>query len=132
MDARRFAIVSTALPASVPTFAVLAVAPVLGATRNLQVDILIAAAVRRDEGYDQLSPAVRIVRIAHADLAQAPGQSLEVGCQAEWLSVIDGDHFVNPVAENKAAVKYGYACLAQRHVLAIQINDFAHCYLTGG
>ncbi len=87
----------------------------------MQIQVLIIAAVARDEPVDQRCPFIVAVRIRQAYPVQAVLQAAQVFSQAERLARIHRDDFIHTVAENEAAIQHGNRGFLDGHVLAVQI-----------
>ena len=90
------------------------------AARHLEIDALVRERLAADELAHQRLPLRVRVRIGEADAVEAALQPREVMRQAERLAGVDGNQFVDAVAEDEAAVQHGHFRFAQRDELAVQ------------
>jgi len=80
------------------------VAAKFGAAGDLNIDVLIAAAVTHEQFAHQFSPGPARMGIDETDGCRAAGEPVEVFVEAEWPALENGDDFVDSVAEQKTAI----------------------------
>ena len=98
------------------------VALVVGAARDLQVDRLVGPRRFGDQPLDDGRPAGGIQRVGQPNAVQRRLQSRQVLGEAERAARIDGNHFIDPVAEEETAVERRNAGFRQRQKAAVQID----------
>ena len=91
------------------------------ATREVQVDVLVARAIGLDQLLEDGLPAGLRMRVVQLQRRGAARQPLVVQAGAEQASVVDGDHLIDAVAEQEAAVEGRDARLGQLDEPAIQV-----------
>jgi hypothetical protein len=95
------------------------------AARDLDVDQLVGHASLRGQRLHQvaatLQPALAIVGVVDAHLAQAALQPRHVLVETEQALAIDRHHLVDAVAKDEAAVQYRHLGVAHARVLAVQV-----------
>jgi hypothetical protein len=90
--------------------------------RQLQIDALVVVWLARDQFRDDRRPFARGVRVRETDPVEAALQAGEMLRQAERLAAIDGDEFVDAVAEDESAVEHGNLRVLDGEKRAVQVN----------
>ncbi len=95
---------------------------------HLQVDELIIPGMAGNQLVDQPAPALGIMGIVDAQLAQAAHQPGMVLSPAKGFAAIDRHHFIDTVAEDESAIEHRDPGFADRHEFAVEVDDgvFGH------
>ena len=88
----------------------------------LQVDAEIAGTVGLDQCGEQPLPLGSGMGVGQVNGAEAVVQSFQVSLQADQLTTIAGDDFVNPVAEEEAPVHRRHPGVFQWAHLTVEIG----------
>ena len=102
------------------------VAFAVGAAADVQVDAQIAGAVALDELFHDLPPAALVRVRAYFQRIQAVTHALHVRAESHQPPGIRGNHLVNSVAEQEAAVHRRDAGFAHRKKFTIKVYG-CHC-----
>ncbi|MNT16424.1 hypothetical protein D3C72_1515260 [compost metagenome] len=110
------------------------------AARDLEVDRLRCLALRRGKLHCDGAPFVARVGVVDLQLGQRALEARDVFIEAEGRAEVDGDHFVDAVAEDEAAVEDADLRVAQRGEFAVEKarrvgqcrGDVLHPQIMGG
>ena len=73
-----------------------------------------------DQRREHRPPSRRLIRIGNSQLIQTALHARQMTRQFKDPSAVDGQHFVNAVTEQKAAIENRYARVGGRHELAVK------------
>src|SRR5262249_51783944 len=97
---------------------------------DLQVDRLVVTGVARHDVVYESGPVSIGERIGEPYAVEAALQSPQVLTQTERVARIDGNQFVDAVAENENAVQHRNPRFFERHEFTVEVNDIrSHLYV---
>jgi len=93
------------------------------AARDLEVDGLRCIAARRDQAHHDAAPLGQRERIGDLQLGQRSIEPRHVFFKAERLAAVDGNDFIDAVAENEAAVEHADLGILDGGVFAVEVAE---------
>src|SRR5581483_1194318 len=99
------------------------IAAPLRTPRHLPVDVLIATAVARNQGLEEVTPLRPAEGITHADLAEASREPSAMRLQPKRPAAVDRDHLIHAVAIEEPAIERRDAGLGEWQVRTVEVTD---------